>query len=111
MRGHRPDRSCAVRSSPNCCTSSAPNEETPTSVTHTGLAVTAWISAILSGQAESGHRFQSSGKPCTPIASTASSAPCPSIRRSHCGSIGDMPPSTRVTAGLACAMAVPARIT
>jgi hypothetical protein len=35
-----------VRRSPNSCTSSAPNVDTPTSVTHTGLLVARSISAI-----------------------------------------------------------------
>jgi len=65
----------------------------------------------LAGHSPICHRFQSSGKPCTATASTWSSAPCACICRSHSGSIGDMPPSTRVTAGLTAAMARPARIT
>ena len=44
-----PHNSCAVRHSPNSCTSSAPKVDAPASVTHTGSDVTASISAILSG--------------------------------------------------------------
>ena len=49
MRGTRPISSSAVRCRPNSCTSSAPKVETPTSVTHTGRCVTAWISAMRVG--------------------------------------------------------------
>ena len=50
MRGTRPMSSSAVRFRPNSCTSSAPNVEMPTSLTHTGSEVTSWISAIFAGQ-------------------------------------------------------------
>ena len=39
----------AVRRNPNSCTSSAPNVEMPTSLTHTGNVVCAWISFSFSG--------------------------------------------------------------
>ena len=64
-----------MRVRPQACTSSAPKDETPTSLTQTGLSVTAVISASLAGQSWIGHRFQSSGKPCTATASRASMAP------------------------------------
>ena len=64
-----------MRRTPHSCTSSAPKEETPTSVTQTGLSVTARISSIFAGQSAIGHRFQSSGKPCTATTSTWSMTP------------------------------------
>ena len=71
--------------------------ETPTSVTHTGLSVTARISASFAGQSSIAHRFQSSGKPCTATTSTSSRTPRASRPPTNPGSIGDMPPSTRVS--------------
>ena len=70
MRGARPFKSSAVRPSPQACTSSAPKVETPTSLTQTGRGVSARISSIFAGQSLIDQWFQSSGKPCTAIAST-----------------------------------------
>ena len=70
FRGTRPLSNSAVRVNPQACTSSAPNEDTPTSVTHTGSATSAWMSATLAGHSSIFHKFQSSGKPCTATAST-----------------------------------------
>ena len=75
MRGTRPTSSSAVRLTPQACTSSAPKDDTPTSVTQIGLSVTARISSILAGQSARGHRFQSRGKPCTATTSTWSMTP------------------------------------
>ena len=65
MHGALPISSSAERRSPNSWTSSAPNDETPTSVTHTGCDTARWISASLSGHSSICQWFQSSGKPCT----------------------------------------------
>ena len=70
-------------------------EETPTSLTQTGSPVTARISSSLAGQSRIGHRFQSSGKPCTATTSISSSTPSPPMCAMNCGSIGEIPPSTR----------------
>ena len=57
MRGARPLSNSAVRFNPQAWTSSAPNEETPTSVTQTGSDVSAWISASLAGHSSIFQRF------------------------------------------------------
>ena len=76
MRGARPIRSLALVVTPQAATSSAPKEETPTSLTHRGRSpITARISSSLAGQSWIDHRFQSSGKPCTATTSISSMAP------------------------------------
>ena len=74
--------SSAVRLRPNSCTSSAPKLEAPHSETQIGRSVTASISASFSGQASIGHKFQSSGKPCTAMTSSA-------VERALCLHVGD----------------------
>src|SRR4051812_21941351 len=111
MRGARPARRRAVQVRPNCCTSSAPNDETPTSDTHTGSAVSPWISASLSGHSWIVQWFQSSGKPCTAIASTHASTPCDAMLPTKPGSIGEMPPSTIGSSGASARIAAAAVFT
>jgi hypothetical protein len=111
MRGTRPVSSCAVRRSPNSCTSSAPNVDTPTSVTHTGRCVTPSISAMRCGHSSIGQWFQSSGKPCTATASSPSSTPRSRRLAMNTASIGEMPPSTCVSVPFSARTAAQASIT
>src|SRR3954452_21713594 len=110
MRGAKPFRSSAVRPAPQACTSSAPKDDTPTSVTQTGKLVAACTSASLAGHSSIIQRFQSSGKPCTAKTSTSSSTPSLVIRSMKETSIGEIPPSTRWTSGWLVRMAFPAKI-
>ena len=110
MRGELPRRSSAVRRSPHSCTSSAPKVDTPTSVTQTGRSVSAWISASRCGHSWICQWFQSSGKPCTAMASTWSSTPCSFMLRTNLASIGEIPPRTRVSEPFSPRTASPARM-
>src|SRR5215217_2688026 len=109
MRGALPIRSSAVRRTPQACTSADPKLETPTSVTHSGLSVTARISSSFAGHSSIAQRFQSSGKPCTATTSISSRAPLASRRRMKEGSMGDIPPRTRGNPAFSAAIACPAR--
>ena len=111
MRSARLRSSSRVRSRPKLCTSSAPKEETPTSVTQTGLPVTSAASRTRSGHSVSCQWFQSSGKPCTPTASTCSITPCEAMLRRKSMSQEETPPRTMGRFGFAARMATEACLT
>jgi hypothetical protein len=88
-----------VRRTPNRWTSSAPKVDTPTSVTQSGRSVTAAISSSFAGHSSICQWFQSRGKPCTATTSTQSRTRSSVIVTMKPGSMGEMPPSTRVSPG------------
>src|SRR5918993_1410206 len=111
MRGARPISSSAVRVRPKACTSSAPKVETPTSDTQTGRSVTARMASMRSGHSLSCQWFQSSGNPCTATASMRASAPCDCRLTMKAGSMGEMPPITRVVPRASASTASAANVT